>query len=109
MPSIYDIWPSRWLKARDLGDGTARVHIETVTVENLRNPRTNRNEPKLVIGFAGKVKRLVLNKTQAQSIAALSGSDDYTTWPGHACLLSAGIAPNAMPTIVVSPPVDTPD
>lgn len=108
MPSIYDIWPSRWLKARDLADKTARVYIETVSLEPLRNPRTNREEPKLILAFAGKTKRLVLNKTQAQSIAALTGSDDYTVWPGHACLLSVGVAPNNMPTIIVSPPVETP-
>ena len=103
MPSIYDIWPSRWLKARDLGDHTARVYIEAVTVEALRNPRTNREEPKLILAFTGKTKCLILNKTQAQSVAALAGSDDYTAWPGHACLLSAGVAPNDQPTIVITP------
>ena len=103
MPSIYDIWPSKWLKAHDLGDRTARVYIETVVLETLRNPRTNREEPKLIVAFAGKQKRLILNKTQAQAIAAITGSDDYTAWPGHACLLSAGVAPNNMPTIVVTP------
>lgn len=102
--NINDLYPKKWLSALDLPAGkSATVHIEAATVEQVRNPRTNRTEPKLCVAFHGKQKRLLLNKTQAYAIAAATGSMDTDTWPGHTITLSVGIAPNNQPTIVITP------
>ncbi len=106
--NIGELYPKKWLSALDLPAGkSATVHIEAATVEQVRNPRTNRTEPKLCIAFYGKQKRLLLNKTQAYAIAAATGSLDTDTWPGHTINLSVGIAPNSQPTIVITPAAQT--
>jgi hypothetical protein len=109
MPSIRDLWPDRWLNASHLQSRRPIVTIEAVTVEPLYNPRTKKHEPKLILSFYGKDRRLPLNKTQAQAIADITGSEDYTDWPGHQIVLSAGIAPNKAATIVISPLPDRPN
>jgi hypothetical protein len=44
---------------------------------------------KLVIGFAGKKKRFVVNKTNANTIAKVLGSDDTDDWIGQRITLRA--------------------
>ena len=39
------------------------ITIEEVTLEKVRNPRTNREQPKQAIVFVGKQRRLLINKT----------------------------------------------
>lgn len=106
MPSIKDLWPDKWLRAEDLQDRKPIVTIERVTVEDLFNPRSKRTEPRLILSFWGKQKRMPLNKTQAQAVADISGEDDYMLWVGRQVVLSAGIAPNRAATIVISPVPD---
>lgn len=103
MPSIKEFWPDRWLKPEHLADRRARVIIETVTVEQLFNPRTRHHEPRLIIAFHAKNLRMVLNRTQATALADITQTDDYTRWVGHEIILSRGTAPNGSPTIVISP------
>lgn len=103
MPSIKDIWPDRWLKPAHIQGKRPRVAIEAVTVEPLYNPRTRREEPRLVLSFHAKTLRLVCNKTQAEALATITGTDDYTRWPGHEIVLSVGRAPNGSETLVISP------
>lgn len=108
MPSIRDLWPDRWLKPHHLADHTPTVAVEAVTVVQCFNPRTKRNEAHLVVAFHDKRLRLILNKTQAVALASLTGDENYSTWPGHLCQLSAGVAPNGAPTIVITPAPDKP-
>lgn len=107
MPSIKDIWPDKWLRAEHLQGKRPTVAIDSVSVEQLYNPRTKRHETKLIIAFYGKSLRLVCNKTQAMSLATICGSEDYTTWPGHRVVLSTGKAPNGADTILISPVPDS--
>lgn len=106
MPSIKDLWPDKWLRAADLGNARPIVTIQTVTVEDLFDPRAKQMRPKLIIAFFKKQKRLPLNKTQAQALADITGTDDYSLWHGHQVVVSAGIAPNKAATIVISPVPD---
>lgn len=106
MPSIKDLWPDKWLSPAHLGNARAAVAIETVTVEELWNPRTKRHEPRLVLAFHAKTLRLPVNKTQALALADITRTDDYTRWVGHRVVLSAGTAPNGAATIVISPTAD---
>jgi len=113
MPSIDDIFPDKWLKASHLIAADGRRPIVAVTIrgagiEKLHNPKTNNKEDRLVVEFEGKDKRLILNKTQAQAIAAIAGTKDYTKWRGARLMVQAGIAPNKMDTILILAPTPTP-
>lgn len=113
MPSIDDIFPDKWLKASHLIMADGRRPIIPVTVrgagvEQLHNPKTNQKEPRLVIEFEGKDKRLILNKTQATAIAEITHTKDYTCWRGARLAIQAGIAPNKKDTILILTPASTP-
>lgn len=106
MPSIKDLWPDKWLRAEHLQGARPRVSLEAVTIEQLYNPRSKKYEPRLIISFYGKQLRLVCNKTQANALATITGTDDYTQWQGHQVVLSTGRAPNGSDTITISPVPD---
>lgn len=113
MPSIDDIFPDKWLKASHLIMPDSRRPIIPVTVrgagvEQLHNPKTNQKEPRLVIEFEGKDKRLILNKTQATAIAEITHTKDYTRWRGARLAIQAGIALNKKDTILILTPASTP-
>ena len=108
MPSIKDLFPDKWLRPEHLRGRAVTVAVQGAQVEQLFNPRSRRNEPKLVLEFHGKQLRLPLNKTQAHAMAAITKTDDYTQWKGHQCVLSPGIAPNQQPTIQIAPVPEKP-
>jgi hypothetical protein len=108
MPTVSEIFPSKWLKAEDLRGRTVRVHVESAQIEPIRNPRTNQEEPKIVIRFHGKQKSLILNKTQAFALAAATGEEEITRWRGHEVTLSPSVAPNKMATIQIGKPEQKP-
>jgi len=113
MPSIRDIFPDKWLKASHLilADGRRPILAVTVRgagVEKLHNPNTSQKEPKLVVEFEAKDKRLILNKTQAEAIASITGTEDYTQWRGARLAIQAGIAPNKKDTILILAPAPAP-
>lgn len=104
--NIQELYPRRWLYPEDLNGKAVTVVIDGAAVEQLRNPKTNKMEPKLVISFRKATKRLICNKTQAYAIAAITGSQDTDAWPGHKVTLSAAVAPNGKATILVTPVAD---
>lgn len=106
MPSIKELWPDKWLRAEHLQGARPRVTLEAVTVEQLYNPRSKKHEPKLIVAFYGKTLRMVCNKTQANALAVVCDTDDFTRWPGHQVVLSTGRAPNGADTITISPVPD---
>lgn len=101
--NIQQIFPRKWLYPEDLGGRAVTVQIESAALEELRNPRTNKPETKLVVSFAKATKRLICNKTQAYAIAAATGSQDTDRWPGSKVTLSAAVAPNGKATILITP------
>jgi hypothetical protein len=103
MASIHDLF-TYYLKAEHLQGRSVTVHIESATVTDVFNPRTKRNEPRLLIRFHGKKLGLLCNKTQAGVLARLTGTDDYTRWPGHSVVLTPGKAGSGQDTITVSGP-----
>lgn len=72
---LDDLYPSKWLKASDLQGRQVVCTIQRVTVEDLGDGS------KPVVYFTGKEKGLVLNRTNADTIAAALG-DDTDRWPG---------------------------
>jgi hypothetical protein len=71
-----EAFPSKYLRAADLNGAEPTVTIDRVEAETLNDKLA------LVVYFKGKEAGLVLNKTNARSIEALTGSDETDDWPG---------------------------
>ncbi len=84
---LSEAFPSNFLKADDLGGKNVTVEIDEVTFEEIGQGRDK--EQKIIIAFKGKEKKLIVNKTNANTIAKLIGSDDTDDWPGHRITLTS--------------------
>lgn len=98
--SWKDVYPSQWLTAEDLQGRQATVRISGVAVEELRQ-QTGSKEPKLVLSFAGKAKRLACNKTQCKALAQITGTDLFEGWKDVQITLAPAMASNGKPTIAI--------
>ncbi len=78
---LNDAYPSRYLTAEDLGGNDKTLTIESVDLEEIGQGRDKSN--KLVIGFRGAKKTFVVNKTNANTIAKLLGTDETEEWVGQ--------------------------
>jgi|GEM_PF-2232837 len=106
--NIEQLFPKKWLAPDDLAGHTVTVAIAAITLEKVRNPRTNREQDKLALTFHGKQKRLLINQTQAFAIAGITGSKETDTWPGHLITLSVTVAHNGAKTFAITAPPDPP-
>ena len=77
---MSEIFPSKYVKAADLEGRTVTLTIKLLTVEEMLN-HASEKERKPVLYFERATKGLVLNRTNAMTIAALYG-DESDTWPG---------------------------
>jgi hypothetical protein len=86
MPKLSEIFPSRYLKAGvDVTeDEDLTVVIKSVEFEEFEE--NGRKTSKPVLYFKGQAKGMVVNKTNAGTIAALYG-DDTDDWEGRAITL----------------------
>jgi hypothetical protein len=82
-----DVFPSKWLKAEDLGDKEPTVTIDRVVLEDLGDGQ------KPVAYFRGKEKGLVLNKTNWSMLEHLCRSDESDEWTGQQIRLSVEMVP----------------
>jgi hypothetical protein len=74
MPSLKAQFPSKYLKAADLEGKEVPVKIREFKLENVAGEgRPPENKP--VAYFEGKDKGVVLNKTNADTLALLFGDD----------------------------------
>lgn len=80
MASINEAFPSKYLKAADLGGKNALVTIDRADFEIIGDER------KLIVYFQGKNKGMVLNKTNANNIALAYG-DETEEWHGQQIVL----------------------
>jgi hypothetical protein len=74
---INAVYPSRFVKAADLQGRTIRARISHVDLEDVSGD----GEQKPVLYLAGKVKGLVLNRTNGQALAAELGPETEK-WAG---------------------------
>ena len=81
MPSYKTAFGS-YLKAEDLQGRAVNIAIERVTMETIKDRESNKDEQKLVAHFAGKDKGLILNRTNADALNEIFGTDDYDQWRG---------------------------
>lgn len=71
---------SNWLKADDLQGAKPVVTIATAEVKE--NTYDGVTKKQIVLTFEGKDKCLGLNFTNAQRIAELTGTEDFSQWIG---------------------------
>jgi hypothetical protein len=72
-----EVFPSKWLKAADLGTSEPVVTIKKVEMETLGD------ETKPVLYFEGKDRGLVMNKTNWSTVVDITGQEDSDDWKGH--------------------------
>jgi hypothetical protein len=105
---VTQLYPDKWLSAAHLQGRTVTVTVETSTVEQLYNPRTKTKEAKFVLSFYKKQLRMVLNKTQAETMVTVTGCDDSDGWIGHQIAISPARTPGGQDTILISRPPTPP-
>ena len=71
-----DVFPSRFIKAADIGDKEIAVTISKVTIEEVGD------DQKPVAHFKNAEKGLVLNRTNWDRVAYIASNDDSDAWPG---------------------------
>jgi hypothetical protein len=74
--NINGAFPSSYLKAADLQGKRVTASIDKVVMEDIGG------EHKPVVKFQGKDRGIVLNKTNAQMIAEIAGTDETDDWKG---------------------------
>ncbi len=84
---LSEAYPSNFLKADDLGGRDITVTIESVDLEDIGQGADK--EQKLVLGFTGKSKKLVCNRTNAHAISEVLKSDETSDWIGQRIILTA--------------------
>lgn len=77
--NINSAYPSKYLKADDIGDEDLVLTIKTVTIEDVGS---SKKEEKPVVHFDEVEKGLVLNVTNKNAIVELYGAET-DDWPGN--------------------------
>jgi hypothetical protein len=77
---VSEAFPSKFISAADLQDRNHRLVMKHVEMDKIGDDR------KPILYFRGKEKGLVLNKTNANSIASAYG-DDMDDWMGKEIIL----------------------
>jgi hypothetical protein len=81
MATLSELFPSKYMKAADLGGKPWTLKIQAAPTETLKD-MSGGVSPKCVVYFVGAKKALPLNRTNFHAIADIAG-DDSDTWPGH--------------------------
>ncbi len=80
MPTITDIYPSKYLSAADLQNKDVAVTIERVEMEEFED--NGRKVTKPVVYFQGSAKAMIFNKTNATTVVDITGQPDTDNWGG---------------------------
>ena len=78
---IGSAFPGQYIKAADLQGKRVQVVIDRVDMEDIGG------ETKAVLHFQGKERGLVLNKTNANAVWGITGTDETDDWGGTAITL----------------------
>ena len=79
--SSKDLFPSKFLKAADLGTNRPIATIQRVEIEPIGQGQDQAD--KAVLYFAEpKIKPLVLNRINTETIEEIAATDDLDLWPG---------------------------
>lgn len=83
--NVDSAFPSKFLKASDLNGRRVVVIIREYRMESVGQDDTENDKP--VLYFKGKNKGLVLNRTNATSIAEILGQSEMEEWTGGKVVL----------------------
>jgi hypothetical protein len=86
MPSWKTVFGS-FLKQEDLAGRAVTVVIGSVELESVKDAESGSSEKKLVAHFVGKDKAMIINRTNAEALEAITGTDDFAGWVGHPVVL----------------------
>lgn len=75
-------FPSEYICAADLQGRDVSITIASVTKEDLQRVGTSERESKWVMRFKERPKKLVMNKTNAKSIARALADSEMNNWAG---------------------------
>ena len=94
------------MKASDL-KGPTPATIAELEIGEFTDQRTQTQQKRVILSFANRKKKLILNRTQAAAITAVHG-DELSAWPGRRVILAPGTAHNGQQTVIVSAVPDAP-
>jgi hypothetical protein len=100
-----EVFPSRFFKAEDVGSPLT-LTVTSADYEPLKDHNGD-TQQKLIVSFAKTRKRLVVNATNFDSIAAIANAPDSDDWAGHAIQLYATtvqVGPKTVPCVRVRGP-----
>lgn len=101
MSSVSDLY-DLWLKASHLPEGKpVNVTIQRAEIKTL-HPRPTEEKRAIVLSFAGKSRRLILNSTNANILADLGG-EEIEGWPGLVISLRRKRYTASQDTIIIGP------
>lgn len=92
------LFPSKFLKSADLRGKRVPVVIESISPREELQMQGGKKEKKPVLYLRGKDKAWVLNKTNAQSIAAVHGPE-VTHWIGKTVVIYGARVPFGNKTV----------
>jgi hypothetical protein len=78
---LHDLFPSKYLRAADLNGKPLTAVIKKVSHETFKDDGAD--VTKAVLHFEGSTAPLVVNKTNWQMLAAITGADDDDGWTGQ--------------------------
>lgn len=87
MPKLSSVFKSDYLKADEIPEEGMVLTITEVEIKEVGQGKDADTKP--VISFKEVEKALVANKTNCNTIAKLTGSDDTDDWVGHKIRLIA--------------------
>jgi hypothetical protein len=82
MPTLEEVFPSKYLKASDLGGKSRTLKIAEANMETLKT-LDGRESTKVVLYFHDFKKLLPLNRTNFQMVQIVTGEKDSDDWHGH--------------------------
>ncbi len=82
----HEAFPSKYIKTEDLEGKSVPVTIERVITETIKRD-DGATEEKRIVYFRGGQRGMVLNQTNWNAIADISGKDDDDDWPGTKVVL----------------------
>jgi hypothetical protein len=74
-----EVFPSKFLRAADLGGKPITVTIESAPLETLKSPE-GKEQTKTVLYFKKTKKALPLNRVNWDNVADATGEDDSENW-----------------------------
>jgi hypothetical protein len=89
MADINSAFPSKYLRADDLGDEMVLITIDRVLFEEFTGDNGQKERRPILYFRGGELKPLVLNKTNARKIADLCQDTDTDQWGGFQVRLYA--------------------